>query len=275
MSILYQVRVLSSENKVIPSEELYELHTDSSRKNLQFELSRLQMDTWEEEKIIRFQKFKEILADNLKSEHDFFKAFACLPDRNKDAIADIEENYELNRAKRLFSCESFTFHQLLSEIFPGKFTLLPATEVILEVVSVHPDAGYPVKRRNDRVLSNDNKKFALRLLSDIYDVIDRKNNIIYNWFDAEKKGSFYALDLPGYEKILWGIEMIQSIIIKPSSKAFWKKHENVWWKPIYDDYGESDNQPYEYRKLRTILPLGWFPEISSETQSFYSVAFWI
>lgn len=249
MSVLYQIRVLSSKNKVISVEELYELHTDI---------------------------FKEITADLPQNKQIFFEAVRDNPNLDQNAISDLEANYELHQAKRLFDYETFLFHQLLSERFPDQYTALPVTEVILEVVSIHPDAGFPVKGRNGRGLGNVNKQLALRMLADVNEIVDGEiqEGTIFHWFDDKVKGSFYHSDLDGCDKIIWEMEILERIIIKPSSKAFWKKHENVWWKETFRDCPKSDHMPYEYRKQRIILPLGWFPEIPFESRIYASVAFW-
>lgn len=276
MSTLYNFKIMSSKNSIIPSDVLYELHTDSSCKNLRFELKRLNIDASQEEKVVRFRRFKEILHDKLSNEREFFAAFENVPALNETAIMNLENNYERKQAQELFHCKTFVYHQLLSELFPSKFTALKVTEVMLEMVSVHPDAGYPTKRINDRVLLNDKKKLALRLLSDIYPGIDEKKaqDVIYRWFESKKQGSFFDSALEDFDKIVWGIETVESIVIKPTSKAFWKKHENAWWKPIFNNYSESDNKPYEFQKLRIVLPLGWFPEFAAESEVFDSAAFW-
>lgn len=73
---------------------------------------------------------------------------------------------------------------------------------MLEMVSVHPDAGYPTKRINDRVLLNDKKKLALRLLSDIYPGIDEKKaqDVIYRWFESKEQGSFFDSALEDFDR---------------------------------------------------------------------------
>jgi len=274
MSILYNFRILQSKNKSIPSDDLFELHTDSSRKNLRPELKQLNIDTSQEEKVIRFHRFKEILHENIKSEDEIFNAFKNFPVINKNAIMNIENQYS-NRGNELFYCESFIYHKLLSEMFPDKFTSFDITEVILEIISIHPDSEYPKKRMNDRVLQNDRKRFAARLLTDIYPGADEKakNDLIFKFFEERIKGGFYDSDLEDFDKIVWGIETIENIKIKPTGKAFWKKHENVWWKQCFNDYAESDNKPYEYNKLRIVLPLGWFPEFANGSEIFDSTAF--
>ncbi len=276
MSTLYKFRVISSQNQTIPSAVLYELHTDSSSKNLRSELRRLNIDASQEEKVVRFQRFKEILRDKLKSEREFFAAFDCFPALNEQAIINVANNYERNQAKELFNCTTFVYHQLLAELFPAQFKALNVTEVVLEIVSIHPDAGYPTKRINDRVLLNEKKRFALRLLSDIYSGATEKmaHDVIYRWFETKQPDSFYDSDLEDFDKILWGIETVESITIKPTSQVFWKKYEEAWWGPVFSDYPESINKPYEFQKLRIILPLGWFPEFTAESQIFDSTAFW-
>ena len=135
---------------------------------------------------------------------------------------------------------------------------------------------YPTKRINDRVLLDEKKRFALRLLSDIYSGIDEKTaqDVIYRWFETKKQGSFYDSDLEDFDKIVWGIERVVNIEIKPTSRTFWKKHADAWWKPVFNNYSESMNKPYEFQKLRIILPLGWFPEFATESEIFDSTTFW-
>lgn len=57
-------------------------------------------------------------------------------------------------------------------------------------------------------------------------------------------------------------------LLSTTSGAFWKEYENAWWKPIFNNYSGSMNKPYEFQKLRVILPLGWFPEFATESDPY-------
>jgi inorganic pyrophosphatase len=273
-SDLYAFKILSSSNRILESDVLYELHTDSSQKNMRRELKNLTIDTTAEEKVIRFKRFKELLQENNILIDDILETFSPYATVNKSTIESIGREYENQAGKQLFNCMDFVYHQLFAELNNSKPLMI--TDIEADVVSIHPDAGFPEKKVNQKVLLNDRKCFALRLLADIHDEeydVKKEKSHIFGWYENSQKDSFY--DSPDdFAKIIWGYDVLDTLKIKPKSKSFMKKNSAQWWSPLFENYDESINLPYMLNKIRIVVPLGWFPEFKEESDVFYSTAFW-
>jgi hypothetical protein len=238
-------------------------------KNMRWQLKTLGIDASQEDKVVHFKRFTELLKEKAISEDQLFSGFGNSPYYSKDEVMNIKNNYSKEKKAEMFSCMTFAWYQMLSELFPEKYSPYYITEIIAEVVSIHPDAAFPKKRMNDRVLLGDNKLFSLRLLAEAYE--EACPNEIKEYYDT--KGGIYDDDVSG-QSIIWGYEELDKFIIKPESKAFWKKHEGAWWADNFSDKEKSINYPYECRRIRLILPIGWYPELSRETGAYDSVAYW-
>lgn len=158
--------------------------------------------------------------------------------------------------------------------------VLPVLMVNVEIISVHPDAGYPRYRMNASYTKGDERKFLLRILRDaIYgtnpeSLLVKESNKPTRW-DKTQTGTDYRMDA---SKIIWGFERHKGLKIKHSSnKSFWKKHAHQWWSDLRESYFyyKSDNHPFEQVTYDIMIHPGWEEElIPSLDKRIDSTAHW-
>lgn len=167
------------------------------------------------------------------------------------------------------------WNNLFSEIMGEQENVIDVAKLKLEVVSIHPDAGFPKYRYNAKMTKSDERRFLIRLLSHIKDH-SSSDNPIEKWFNernmtTNEDAGFYE------EEILWGFSRDKkSIKIKPGGKAFWKKHEDKWWNYLESSLDEvSDNKPFEVVTYEVILHPAWFKNVDKIIDVYESTAHWM
>ena len=271
-TVLYRMKVLSSKQTMMSSDALYELHTDSSLKNLRSYLKDYGYDAGDEPKVVRFQRFKEILKEHAPSPEAFFEPLAAFPDINRETVEEMSAGYGTVKPG---CCKTFVFSQLAAELFPQFFSMHSVTEVVAEAASYDPDVGFPRKRTNAKVLLNDWKRFALRLLVDIHREVfgDTQHDAISGFYE-QNGGDLYAETPESCNEIVWGVELLDAIKVTSTGKAALKKYADRWWLKEARDRCLGGNDYVEYQKFRVVLPVGWFPEMDNRSGVIDSRAFW-
>ncbi|MCP4521334.1 MAG: hypothetical protein GY827_06540 [Cytophagales bacterium] len=156
----------------------------------------------------------------------------------------------------LHNLENYYFgHNLLAELMPSLFKLYPIRKVCIDVVTIHPDAGFP---EGDSVLHLLNKDFCIRLLADA----EGEHSKLSNWFNSKVAGSFYEYNFGGLGEAVYamicGARRIDTIDLQVQSEDFWETHKDKWWHYLKNHLeSDSDYKPYQAVSFEIYLHPSW------------------
>ena len=268
MSTLYYSKITQLEVGVKPMEQLVKLAYHSSQDNFRYRLNNSGLDLTNEAAKIRVPRFLELLGEIKATQGiEALKKIPIFPwDQKIETWENLRESY-LNGSDLLHSYASIVGTNLFSTVLGEEDKILPVLMVTVEIISVHPDAGYPRFRRNPATTKEDERKFLLRILAEAIYEIDPENPLVKEsekpteW-DKNQTSTDYKM---AASKIIWGFERHKGLKIKPAStKSFWKKHADQWWSDLSESYftEKSDNKPYEWVTYDVMIHPGWEKDLS-------------
>jgi hypothetical protein len=214
-------------------------------------------------------------------------------DRLSDAalVAKLSEEFKLNQLGSLLSAE----RPDLDGADPTDLYFLPrawfaatllgtrsphqarARRLVVELVSVHPDAGFPPEKEYEQ------RRFGLQLLVEL-DNIPREEQRIEAFFRDRVEDCEGVTNVTGdAEDVVPGVvwHCSRSACEELSFDAgYWDQHADAWWAqakvsgiPLRDYLdGPSDNKPFARATYSLLFHPGWVVQPKSEP--FNSTAFW-
>jgi hypothetical protein len=168
--------------------------------------------------------------------------------------------------KDSYTLEGFYLgNNLLAQLLPDQFSPVPLKQLTIEVVTVHPDAGF----------NSSNKPFTVRLLKDLE---TPSHSLFYKWFEKQKKGSIYDESFGGLEESVYamiaGSKRVSLTDMHVSDKNFWKENKSKWWYKELHGYltEDSDSNPYQIATFLIHVHPSWMPQ-NHEGKLFTSAAY--
>ncbi len=181
-----------------------------------------------------------------------------------------------------FDYRVFVANQLFAAVADDERLSRPALRLSLELVSMHPDAGFPKFRHNAMMTKSNERRFLTRTLATFHGPTDTVRPVA-RWFET-RGGDAIALDFgprhpqPNADHVVWGFERSKGLKIRPENEAFWRRYADTWWAPGLRGVltENSNNQPYEVVAYEVLLHPGWFevPSALVDVPRFDSAAFW-
>lgn len=278
MSILYEFKVVEANKIKLPIEKIIDYCYDSMEDNFRTTLKEFNMDLSEEPRKIKSERFIHLikeLANKCKIEDDCDILMKSHWYKNEQ-FEKLHNSVKNNKiTDELFHYKILMWNNLFSEILNKEENIVDVAKLKIEVVSIHPDSGFPKYRYNSKMTKNDERRFLIRLLSSIESGCISKNPI-EKWFNEKELTSNKEAGLY-QEEILWGfLREKRSIKIKPNSKTFWKKHQDKWWNGLEEHFdGPSDNKPYEVVTYEVIIHPAWFKNLNEIINIYESTAHWM
>lgn len=281
MSILYHYKIKNLTVTQKPVNEIVNWSYHAMLDNFRTYLKKTTIDLKKEPAKIRIERFLELLkiVRDTEGVEALYNMATFSREREQESWKKLQESYRTG-IDLLHSYRSLARNNMFHTIMNEEDKVLPVLIMQVEIISVHPDAGFPRYRMNPNVTMSDERRFLLRILSDAL-YTTHQESLLYKeahkptaW-DPTQTGTDYRMDA---EKIIWGFERHKGLKIKPSStKAFWKKHQDQWWsvfKEYYFDY-KSDNKPFELVKYDIMIHPGWEKEFTSLVDiPIDSTAYW-
>lgn len=281
MSTLYEFKIKKLEVTSKPISEMVEMTYHAMEDNFRWLLNHSKLDLKKESSKIKIHRFLELIKE-VRDTHDkeelknmdFFQW-----DKTDERLSDLRESY--TQGGNLFHRYSAIirnnlFHTVTEELDK----VLPVLMVSVEIISIHPDAGYPRYRHNPNVTKSDERQFLLRLLSDAIYPLNRDSLLVKEaWktteWDKNREDRDYMMQA---SNVIWGFQRHKGLKIKPASvKAFWKRNAHQWWSDLKDDPFDtkSDNKPYELVSYDIMIHPGWEKELTPCLNERYeSTAYW-
>ncbi|MBX2878181.1 MAG: hypothetical protein KTR30_39035 [Saprospiraceae bacterium] len=281
MSTLYKATIKKLEVSTKPIEYIVDLAYHASQDNFRHRLGNCGLDLSQEPSKIRTARLVELLHEiKVTQGVEALKALSLFNwDQTNEAWTRLSASYQTN-LDLLHAYQSIVRNNLFYQVLGETEKILPVLMIDLEILSVHPDAGYPRYRRNPATTKEDERRFLLRILADsIGDVepgnpLTRESEKPTQWNNTQT-GTDYRMDA---SKIIWGFERHKGLKIKPiSSKAFWKRNHDQWWYDLKDSYFEekSDNKPFELVPYHVMVHPGWEKTLSKVLgKRIESTAYW-
>ena len=263
MSTLYYSKITKLAVELKPIEQLVKLAYHSSQDNFRHRLNNSGLDLGKEAAKIRVPRLLELL-EEVKATQGI-AALKKLPlflwgQKNED-WRKLRESYR-NSSDLLHSYFSMVGNNLFYTVLGEEDKILPVLMVTVEIISVHPDAGYPRFRRNPATTKEDERKFLLRILAEAIYEMDTEHPLVKEsekpteW-DPTQADTDYRM---AASTIIWGFERHKGLKIKPaSSKSFWKKNADQWWGDLSESFfaEKSDNKPFELVTYDVMIHPGW------------------
>ena len=284
MSILYHTRINRLQAQILPLEQLVAMTYHSSEDNFRHRLREAPLDLSDEPAKIRTPRFVELL-QKIRATHGL-EAVRGLPFFHAtrtpgDDWRALHDSYG-GGGEPLQDYHALVQHNTYQVLTATPERQLPVLLVDLEVVSVHPDAGFPRYSRNPATTKANERRFLLRLLADSLRSVDPEHPLVR---EADKPTEYNprqpdpALRMrPG--RAVWGFERHRGTKIKPTSvKAFWKRHADAWWAELRHSHHtfaeKSDNQPYECVPYTAVLHPRWEADLRTVLEAeATSTAYW-
>ena len=265
MSTLYQTKIRSLKITSLPIPKLVEMSYHAMEDNFRTGLRGSGLDLSGEPHKIKAPRLMELLQKIKETEGiETLRSLSMFhwEDRNQ-AYERLRESYQKpdNLLHYHFNLvKNNMFYTVLGE--PEK--VLPVLLVNVEIISVHPDAGFPRYRMNPNCTMSDERKFLLRVLSNTVYEIDKEHPIVKESYKPTKFDPSKAETDPDHRmdtrRIIWGFERHKGLKIKPASnKAFWERNKDRWWSDLKDYYfsEKSSYRPYELVTYDIMVHPGW------------------
>lgn len=281
MSILYHFKIKSLAVTQKPVEEIVDCSYHSTIDNFRTSLKKTNLDLSNEPAKIRIARFMELLQTVKKTQGvaAFHQMAAFSLEREQQGWEQLQASYRTG-TDLLHSFRTLARNNMFYTIMEEADKVLPVLMAKIEIISVHPDAGYPRYRMNPKITITHERNFLLRTLADALYLTNPASPLYQEarktteW-DRTQTTTDYRMDSA---KVIWGFERHKGLKIKPAtSKAFWKRNEQQWWSAYKDDYfaDKSDNKPYELVTYDVMLHPGWEKEfVPLLDQPIESTAYW-
>jgi len=148
--------------------------------------------------------------------------------------------------------------------------------IVVECVTVHPDAGMPptFQETGD---GGDERRFVARLLADARQRPEPDDDLDFDALDFEL--DFDKLDAE-VDRLVLASRRLQTIDIQ-FDDDFWTRHRDTWWacQPVVADStlrawlrGPSDGAPYQVAVFEALTDPTYVPAL--DTRPFTSAAYW-
>ncbi|GMQ63834.1 hypothetical protein [Vallitalea maricola] len=279
MSILYHFSVLDAEKNNILAEDIIHYCFDSREDNFRSDLRMFGENLEKEPSKIKGQRFVKLMKEYVKNNNvtTYEQLYEKTSKYIVEDIREIREAYKPEADISVCIYRGLMWNNLFAEILNKNEDILEVMKLRIEIASIHPDAGFPKYRMNATCTKNDERRFLTRVLSDVYNNLEK--NPIVNWFE-KRGGSVNEFKIEegkvDEQRLIWGFERHKGIKIK-TSKSFWNKTKDCWWSYLENQITElSDNKPYEIVTYDVILHPKWFEETNTVLEGVYeSTAHWM
>lgn len=162
MSILYNFKVVEAEKVRFPIEKIIDYCYDAMGDNFRRDLKSFDANLTEEPSKIKSERFVHLMKElsescKIKGDYNIFTKSCYF---HEDLFENLRCSSKSNEVSQdLFYYSDFMWNNLFSELMGKEEDIVDVVKIKLEVVSIHPDAGFPWYRLNARTTKFDERRF--------------------------------------------------------------------------------------------------------------------
>lgn len=262
MSRIFECKVIESSTKVISADDLVNYCLNNTEDNFRRLAKDLGIDVSKEAHKLKINRFLE-LVKKYNKENDLYE---LRKDWYSEKISCLQKSYQDSKTDDIFSFYTVLWNQIFSELGIEGYESYPIMEITIDMAQVMTEiVAFPMKGSNDIISRLRQREFLIRVLAEIDYNYPPESQPIHNWFIENKIDFYESFSYDVLDSIVWGFEKSKPIIIKPTSKHFWKKHENTWWaKEIKENLLDGDEEyPLKVIQYKILLHPNWFQQIEN------------